>query len=374
MRVRSLSYGLLLLPLLAGVGQAQRRGSMDIGSSQVTYADSIRVAALALSPAFQLGDAARTLGGSGTFSQSSGASTYSGNLHGSLVVGSAGPASVELGAAGGGSAHSDGARTAQMLGSGRLYFGGSPAGAWGGLGLGRTWDGTLWRALLQGSAGAWLSSSLGSAVLSLAPTSVDDTIRYSDVSLVLARSVGLLDVSANFGSRLGDPVPSLVTDRLWGNVSAVAWVRNRVAVVASAGTYPVDFTQGFPGGKYLSLALRLSTPRHAVSVPATQQAGRAAEANGARVLGFEVEPSGAVRRIRVWAPAARTVDITGDFTNWSPVALAPEGNGWWSLSRGIAPGMYEFNVRVNGGQWDVPPGLAVIRDEFGGTSAILVIR
>jgi hypothetical protein len=37
-------------------------------------------------------------------------------------------------------------------------------------------------------------------------------------------------------------------------------------------------------------------------------------------------------------------------------------------------GTHEIALRVDGGAWVVPPGLTMIRDEFGGLSGILVIR
>jgi hypothetical protein len=33
-----------------------------------------------------------------------------------------------------------------------------------------------------------------------------------------------------------------------------------------------------------------------------------------------------------------------------------------------------MNVRINGGEWTVPPGMLSMRDEFGGTVGLLVIQ
>jgi hypothetical protein len=78
--------------------------------------------------------------------------------------------------------------------------------------------------------------------------------------------------------------------------------------------------------------------------------------------------------VRVNAPGARTVEINGDFTNWIPVNLVPAGDGWWASTLPLKRGKYQMNLRVNGGDWTVPPGLLSMVDEFGGTVGLLVVE
>jgi 1,4-alpha-glucan branching enzyme len=78
--------------------------------------------------------------------------------------------------------------------------------------------------------------------------------------------------------------------------------------------------------------------------------------------------------VRVNAPGARTVEINGDFTNWAPVKLAPAADGWWTSTLPLKRGKYQMNLRVNGGDWTVPPGLLSMIDEFGGTVGLLVVE
>jgi len=73
-------------------------------------------------------------------------------------------------------------------------------------------------------------------------------------------------------------------------------------------------------------------------------------------------------------PGARLVEINGDFTNWIPVPLVPTEGDKWSVSVPIKRGKYQMNMRVDGGQWIVPPGLLSMADEFGGTVGLLVIE
>lgn len=345
------------------------RGTLDVGSSIIRYADSISVSAIVISPAFRITGRAGSLGGAGTLARASDFSSGSGTVYGALASPATRPLSIEVGGSAGGSTHGDRTRTGQMLGTARLYWNAPGRGAWAGAGLGRTWDGEIWRAVEQGSAGAWISSGTGSAVVSISPTVVDDTITYTDALVTLHRPVGVLELTGSLGARLGDPVPSLVTDRAWASASIAMWLGTSVAVVASGGTYPVDFTQGFPGGKFLTIGLRFSTPRAMPAAPATTDASRSAG-----VLAFALRVSGARQELRVRAPSASTVEVAGDFTNWMPVRLAADEDGWWSVSRDIPRGTHQISVRVNGGEWVAPPGLVAVRDEFGGSSGVLVVK
>lgn len=90
---------------------------------------------------------------------------------------------------------------------------------------------------------------------------------------------------------------------------------------------------------------------------------------------FEIKviPGGG-RELRVRASGATSVELMGDFTNWKPVSLRDTGLGWWSVALPITTGIHELNVRLNGGQWTVPPGLMEKHDEFGSSVGLIVIR
>ena len=52
----------------------------------------------------------------------------------------------------------------------------------------------------------------------------------------------------------------------------------------------------------------------------------------------------------------------------------PAHPGAWSVALPIERGKYQMNIRINGGQWTVPPGLLTMADEFGGAVGLLVIE
>jgi len=90
---------------------------------------------------------------------------------------------------------------------------------------------------------------------------------------------------------------------------------------------------------------------------------------------FAWEKSGAQSvTLRVKAPRASTVEVSGDFTNWIPTQLRADGSGWWSVNLPLKPGKYQMNLRINGGSWVVPPGLLSMVDEFGGSVGLLIVE
>ncbi|MBT8336813.1 MAG: glycogen-binding domain-containing protein [Gemmatimonadetes bacterium] len=70
--------------------------------------------------------------------------------------------------------------------------------------------------------------------------------------------------------------------------------------------------------------------------------------------------------------AATLVEVIGDFTAWTPIALDRVGGGW----RGevaVRPGVYHYGFRVDG-DWFVPEDMpGNVPDEWGRTNATLVV-
>jgi hypothetical protein len=159
----------------------------------------------------------------------------------------------------------------------------------------------------------------------------------------------------------------------WGSIGATRWLKPTIGVSASVGTYPVDFTQGFPGGRFLSLGLRFAAGRNRES-SGEVVVSRPTESPGAPVTAFEVIGLGGdSHRIRVRAPGGLRVEVAGDFSEWAPVALQPQGGSWWTVTMPLSRGAHEVNIRVDGGPWLVPPGLMSSTDEFAGSVGRLII-
>jgi hypothetical protein len=224
--------------------------------------------------------------------------------------------------------------------------------------------------VLLGEAGVSRSVSDANVTLSLTPVAMGDSIRYADGQLSVSQQGGRLELAAVAGGRIGDQLQSLGgTTRVWGNLSATVWLKPRIAMVVGGGNYPIDPTQGFPGGRYVSVGLRFSQSARLVATPIPT-----AVEPGAAVAKFEVEESSGSVTFRLLAPRAHSVEIAGDFSSWDPIQLSPAANGWWITTRALSPGKYQMNLRIDGGKWTAPPGLLGMLDEFGGSVGLLVVR
>jgi hypothetical protein len=371
---------LTALLCLSRASLAQKvESSIDVGGAALRYADTLSTGAGAITPHASVDWQSGFVDATGTYSQFTvGGWSTQGALSGSRFIPAGTQSVIELAGLAGGSTHSDGTRTGEGLLNARFHLGRSRREFFVGAGGGRAWDGDAWRSVLLGEVGASLPLGPGQAVVTVSPAIVNDSLKYADSQASLYWKRGRLDLSAVLGFRVGDQaITTNPNARSWASVTAVAWMTPGVGLVASGGTYPIDPTQGFPGGRFVSLALRLATHsvRSQPAVPSTDEDVGSARA-AAAVTGFSTrrESPGAVT-LTAAAPGAQSVEIMGDFTNWVPVRLMP-GNGptdSWSVTLPINPGKYGMNIRISGGPWVVPPGLLSMLDEFGGSVGLLVV-
>ena len=371
---------LTALLLITRVSQAQRvESSLDVGGVALRYADTLTTGAATVTPHVVADWGSTYLEGYGTYSQfTTGGWSIQGSLSASRFIPTSHGFLGELGGFAGGSTHNDGTRTGEILANGRLHFTLAKGEVFAGVGVGRTWDATAWRSVLLGEVGVSAGSGATSASLTISPTMVNDSIKYADTQASLSWNGEALDLGALLGFRVGDQLSALSANvRSWASVSAVLWIAPRIGVALGGGNYPVDPTQGFPGGRFISLSLRFGQrrPTQPPNDQITEPSARAAPEIGPAPTGFIANRGvGDVVTLEVNVPGARVVEINADFTGWVPVPLVSAEGGWWSVSLPIKSGKYQMNMRVDGGQWIVPPGLLRMADEFGGTVGLLVIE
>jgi hypothetical protein len=291
----------------------------------------------------------------------------------------------DVGVMGGGSAHADGARTGQGMATARLAQWRARGGWWGGAQGGVMYDGVESRPIVRGDVGASYMAQGAQWTLTALPTWTQSTT-FTDTELQLAVPLARMDLAASLGARNGAELPVFGRDeRVWGSVSASYFVTPRAAVVVSAGTYPIDLTQGFPSGRYATVALRVQTSRRA-AVPSA--GGRASQFSLEPVPGSRAEVVGGAMarhyRLRLFIDAGDTryvgvgrtpvrVQLNGSVTHWEPATMRAERDGAWVWDGIIPDGMHEVVIRVDDGPWVVPPGLSFVRDEFGDMVGRLVI-
>ncbi len=366
--------------LCAPVPAIAQHGSSSIDATVQTIAfDSARISAVSLAPSLRAESRQVVVSLGGVLSQfGEGAWTTQGSAAASLFVPARGAVFVELLGSVGGAIHDHSAWSGQGIGGARLHVTSRSLGAFSGAAGGRAWDGVRARELRLLELGAWWSSDHAAVVLSASPNVLDDSIRFTDAQLAMRMSQGVFDVVASASARSGwRPLERGDDRRSWGSVGTSVWFTRWAAIVASAGTYPVDPVQGYPGGRFGSVGLRFGTraPAATTNTPASVRRHHEHLVRRAGLDAFSVEQlAGGRLRIVARAVDATRMEIMGSFTGWRPVPLTRGTAGEWSVTLPVTPGTHELNVRVNGGRWLVPPGLAFTTDEYGVAAGRLVVQ
>jgi hypothetical protein len=75
------------------------------------------------------------------------------------------------------------------------------------------------------------------------------------------------------------------------------------------------------------------------------------------------------------APAAKSVKLVADFTNWekSPLDLKPSRNGLWTGAIPLTPGKYSYRFIVDGQWCDDPLSTQRVPNPFGTENAVVVV-
>ena len=187
-------------------------------------------------------------------------------------------------------------------------------------------------------------------------------------TVAIGRAELTSELGVQQGRRLVDPARPRLRQawrELIASMAATYRVAPRVLVRLGAGVYPTDYIRQLPRGKFISIGLRLERGRRQPVdwyLPPEVPAFR-----------IDTIPGGA-RAIRVRAPRALKVEISGDFTDWTPLPMRRVKGGEWEAVLPIAPGTYRVSVRVDGSPWSAPPGLIAVADEFNGEVGLIVIR
>lgn len=380
---------------LAGIGHqisnigSRANASLDVGGAAVTYDDFLGSSVLSVTPAIRIEGARTLVLARASYSQfESGTSSLQAALAGSLVSPEVWGLRAEAFGSAGTTRYDKALAATNLLGAGRLHLAGPRAGTWVGAGLGFVSQGSrLPSNVAQLEVGGWVRDAETTYTLVVQPSRVGD-VRYAD-AVGAARwqnARGEVSVSAGYRARARRSIPG---QRGWGEVWGALWMGRRFAAVGGAGLFPYDIVQGLPGGRYVSAGLRVATRRPPVNDPALR---------AELLLPYEVRRLRSVRAdlfvvadnddgsrtVRVRVRGAQRVELMGDFTDWAPVPLvrvgapgrgreAPDADVW-GVTLVVSPGVHRVNVRVDGRGWEAPPGLSVVRDEFGGAVGLLVVK
>lgn len=362
----------LAFPLLVGsAGQpldawAQApRWEVDVNASRIQYDTLATLNAPSLSSLLEWRTPSLLgrLNGSVTGFEGAGWSTQGrGDLAGWLSPFSErGPLRLELAGSAAVSRHSSGFNSAMSRADARLHVAGRGVGAWGGAGVAvakSSFDDAAVSAVVP-TLGVWAQGGPARATFSYLHTSVGGE-QYPEASLVLALTRGPLDLTVYGGVRRSS-LETTSFDEDWLGASAAMWVSSKAAVVVSGGRYSSDVLQGLPGGDFISIGIRF-TPRRSRPIPPMAVSPIVYTAESARAGGITLN-----------VPDADRVEIAGDWNGWQLEPLERAGSGEWRVPASLGPGVYRFNLRVDGERWIVPEGVPEIEDGYGDRVGLLII-
>jgi hypothetical protein len=217
--------------------------------------------------------------------------------------------------------------------------------------------------------GATASLSSASPTTTGGATDCRRQSRFSDIEGSVNWAYGWLELTGQAGYRFGDSYDVTPDSRRWAAGTAVAWITSRVAAVMGGGRVPANPSRGLPARNYANFGLMLSyssIPRTTVPV---------APMTVAAVKDFEVRPlATGTQKITVRVGGVETVEVMGDFSDWTPLVLMRRGRDLWDITLPVTAGVHEINLRLDGGSWLAPPGLPMRHDGFNGDVGLLVVQ
>jgi hypothetical protein len=136
----------------------------------------------------------------------------------------------------------------------------------------------------------------------------------------------------------------------------------RLRVEAQLARTVTDAVFGAPGSLGFTLSSSWRIHHHTPPPPPLLASVGEAVSKG-RVVAFNLK-----------VEHARTVAVSGTFSDWRPIALKRTGDVW-SGSVTIEPGTHQYGFLIDGRVWYVPPdAVDVIDDGFGRKNVTLVVR
>lgn len=190
--------------------------------------------------------------------------------------------------------------------------------------------------------------------------------RYTDGELNARHRIGRVELRLTGGQRFGGNAHGTRT-WLYGEAERLVW--RRLGVQLSGGVRPARADLGQRGGRFAQLGLSMDTWATSSSAPVpVPMPDRTAE-----MPSVEVFEAGRYR-VRLRVPGARRVELKGDITDWTIVALVrSEWADVWEITVHKPAGVYHINIRKDDGEWIVPPGLVAVPDRFGGSTGMLTL-
>lgn len=357
----------------------QTVGTLGIGASIIEYDGFLTSGAAVLAPAFRFETANFSLGGQASWTVfESGNQVLQGTAAAAWLSAPRGWWRVELSGSVGASKYAAEPGSGHVLAGTRVHFSGQQSGGWVGVTTGGSF-GAVARVPVEIAVAGWSVRNRVALVGTVTATWLGSD-RHVDLLGAVRWSGARVELEARAGARPWTASREGVGDAragVYGEVSAVVPLVERIAVTLSGGSYPSDPVRKVLAAKYATVGLRLNVGGRAGSpvsivAAAMARAERAPSADASRAR-LAVAASGHPRMLRVHVSGAKSVELMGDFSDWETVALTRVGAAVWEVRLPLPPGVHRVNVRVDGGPWLVAAGTRLERTEFGGAVGVVVV-
>ena len=176
-----------------------------------------------------------------------------------------------------------------------------------------------------------------------------------DGSVTAAISFGRGSLSGSLGRRVAPD-----ETRTTSSAALSLPIGGTASLDLAVGRYASNRILGTPGGDYATAGISFSFGGD--------------RAWSAPVPARTPLPAPGMTRLAIRAPAVRSVEVAGDFNEWTSVAARRAENDVWYVDLRIPPGRYRYAFRINGSEWRVPDGATAVDDGFGGKSAWIVVQ
>ncbi|HET9423790.1 MAG TPA: glycogen-binding domain-containing protein [Gemmatimonadaceae bacterium] len=208
----------------------------------------------------------------------------------------------------------------------------------------------------------------GAAAALVSEGSCRSQSRVTDFTLAGRWNLDRFELAGEAGHRVGELADVASDSRYWSSGTVTLWVAPRAAFVMGGGRQPSNPARGIPARSFGTFGLMLAYAPTKYSVPVT-------EMNIARIAAFETKPAAdGMQKITVRVARVESVDVMGDFSDWSPLTMVRRGRDLWELTVPLTPGRHQINIRTDGGKWVAPPGLPKINDGFSGEVGVLIVK
>lgn len=152
-------------------------------------------------------------------------------------------------------------------------------------------------------------------------------------------------------------------------------------LIVQGGEQLADVVRGVPQARYTGVAMRWNPVRPRALRRDPRRLGddrggigevtAVPELKGDEVLLQRSAGSGALT-LTITAPADAVVEVATSATDWVPMRVAHDRTAF--VHRLTLPsGAHKVAVRINGGPWRAPLGLAAVDDDFGGRAGVVVV-